>query len=51
MLGNIDVGGQRAGSERSQIDPRYPMFTRPKVLGHSRSRVQFDAMPLSIVER
>src|SRR5439155_955684 len=52
VLGDREIiGGERARSESAQVDWDDAMLPRAKKLGHTRRRLEFDPVALSVIER
>ena len=50
IFGNLDVGGERRAAERTKIDRKHLVFHRADLRGDLSRPLQFNAMPLSVVE-
>jgi len=51
MFGDIDIRGQGAGAEGSQVNARGAVLARAKKRGYAGGSVQFDAVALAVIKR
>ena len=46
----VDIRGQRAPAEGPQVDLNNPMLARAKVPSHARRSLEFNLVPLAVIE-